>query len=348
MHAQALISQSALAHNLSQVRELIGNRQVIAMVKADAYGHRLEYIQPILDGADLLAVSEISEVKKLRQLSQKSILLLSGVFSDKDIDEIAPLNCQVVIHSLSQLPVLTRTRTPLKVWIKIDTGMHRLGIAPEDFSQVQSTLSACEHISIAGVMSHFACADETAHPLNTLQLERFNALQTACARSMANSAAILSNPSALFDYVRPGIMLYGASPFNLPNPTLKPVMRLQAPVMAIRTLAAGEHVGYGARFTAKQTTTLATIGIGYGDGYPRHMTDGTPVSIAGKLCHLAGRVSMDMITVDVGQHAVQIGDMATLWGDEHTPVEVISEHAGTTAYELLTRVSRRVRFEDCP
>lgn len=348
MHAQALISQSALAHNLSHVRTLVGDRQVIAMVKADAYGHQLACIGPILEGADLLAVSEISEVKKLRQLSQKSILLLSGVFSDKDIDEIAPLNCQVVIHSLSQLPVLTQTRTPLKVWIKVDTGMHRLGISPEDYSQVQATLGACKHISIQGVISHFACADEKTHPLNAQQLERFNALETDHARSMANSAAILSNPSALFDYVRPGIMLYGASPFGLPDPALKAVMRLQAPVMAIRTLETGEHVGYGARFTAKHTTNLVTIGIGYGDGYPRHMADGTPVSIGGQLCHLAGRVSMDMITVDVGQNSVQIGDMATLWGDEHTPVEMIAEHAGTTAYELLTRVSKRVRFKDCP
>ena len=348
MHAQALISQSALAHNLSQVRVLVGDRQVIAMVKADAYGHRLNHIQPILENADLLAVSEIREVEQLRQLSNKPILLLSGVFSTREAEQLEPLNCQVVIHTLKQLDVLTQTQVPLTVWIKVDTGMHRLGIAPEDYPQVAATLSACQQITISGVMSHFACADELNHPLNTQQLARFNALTVNQARSMANSATILSNPQALFDYVRPGIMLYGASPFNVADAQLKPAMRLQAPVMAIRTLEVGESVGYGARFTADKTTRLATIGIGYGDGYPRHMRDGTPVSIGGKLCHLAGRVSMDMITVDIGQNTVNIGDMATLWGDEHTPVEVISEKAGTTAYELLTRVSKRVRFQGCP
>ena len=348
MQAKAFISQSALQHNIAQARRLAPQSKIVAMVKANAYGHHLEHIEPLLAQAEMLAVSELSEAKRLRQLSDKPILLLCGVYSDRDLDQAQQLDCTVVLHATEQLPIITNSTQKLKIWIKVDTGMHRLGLTPEQYQQAIGALTQCPHIDTQVVMSHFACADESTHPMNAQQLSVFNQLQIHTKKSMANSAMLISNSETHFDYVRPGIMLYGVSPFGTPDTQLKAVMQLQAPVLAIRQLEAGESVGYGATFVADKPTTLATIGIGYGDGYPRHMKNGAPVSIGGKLCRLAGRVSMDLITVDVTNMSVNIGDNATLWGDENTPVEVLAQYADTTAYELITGVCSRVNFSSAP
>ncbi len=348
MQAKAFISQSALQHNIAQAKNFAPQSKIVAMVKANAYGHHIEHIEPLLTQADLLAVSELFEVKRLRQFSDKPILLLSGVYSAKELDQAQQLDCIVVLHAIEQLPIIANSRQKLTIWIKVDTGMHRLGLTPKQYQQAVETLAQSPHINIQVVMSHFACADETDHPMNAQQLEVFNQLEIHAKKSMANSAMLMSNPGTHFDYVRPGIMLYGVSPFAMPDAQLKAAMQLQAPVLAVRQLEAGEAVGYGATFVADKPTTLATIGIGYGDGYPRHMKNGAPVSIAGKLCQLAGRVSMDLITVDVGNASVNIGDQATLWGDNNTPVELLAQYADTTAYELITGVSARVNFSSAP
>jgi len=331
MHAIASISQSALTHNLSVVKQLTSGAKVVSMIKADAYGHHLDYIHPLIDGSDMLGISELLEAKKLRSITQRPILLLSGVYSEGELQRAISLDCHIVVHHTSQITIINNTQKAVNVWLKIDTGMHRLGLSAAEYKECLSLFEANSLVEVACVMSHFACADEIDHPMNKTQLNHFKALTTkANNRSMANSAAILSQAETVFDFVRPGIMLYGASPFNTPNNQLKPVMKLSA--------------GYGATWVADKDTTLAVIGIGYGDGYPRHAKNGTPVLINGVLCPLIGRVSMDLICVDISSAKASIGDNAVLWGDEQLRVEVIANNSDTISYELLTGLSARVSF----
>jgi alanine racemase len=345
MRAIATISQSALLHNLSVVKKYAPQAKVVAMVKANAYGHHLNLVIPLLENADILAVSEIQEAQALRQITNKPILLLSGVHSREELQQALDLNCHCVVHHSSQITLINNITQALNIWLKIDTGMHRLGLSSEEYQQCLSDFNTNPLIHIECIMSHFACADECNHPMNQAQLETFNTItDNKNNRSMANSAAILSLPESLFDVVRPGIMLYGASPFNDNHFTLKPAMQLSAPIVSIKTLQAGDCVGYGASWTADKQTTIAIIAIGYGDGYPRHATNTTPVLINDALHLLAGRVSMDMIAVDIGNAKVAIGDKAILWGDEKLRVETVAHHSGTIAYELLTGVSARVGF----
>ncbi|WP_428086975.1 alanine racemase [Candidatus Thioglobus sp.] len=344
MQAVATISQSALAHNLSIVKAHAPNSKVVCMVKADAYGHHLDLIKPLLQ-ADMLAVSELSEARKLRQITQKPLLLLSGVFNQNELCEALELECHLVLHDLSQLAVLINNNQNINVWLKVDTGMHRLGLCEQDLAACLKQIKNHSNIHIACVMSHFACGDETGHIKNTQQLDEFNQLKINTAKSsMANSAAIMSLPESHFDYVRPGIMLYGVSPFSKVNKNLQPVMQLSAPIISIKPLKAGQGVGYGASWIAKKTTHIAIIGIGYGDGYPRHAKNGTPVLINDTLCALVGRVSMDLICVDIGNLSVKIGDKAILWGHHKLRVETVAAYSDTIGYALLTGVSSRVTF----
>ena len=344
MHAVAAISQSALAHNLSIVRKYAPQAKIVSMVKANAYGHHLELAKPLFT-ADILAVSELSEVQKLRELTQKPILLLSGIFSENDLHEAIQLNCQIVVHDITQLEHLNNCKSPIKVWIKVDTGMYRLGLSNVQLQQSLSQLQNNSNIHIECIMSHFACADEPEHIKNTQQLKYFNQLNTQeFPQSMANSAAILSLRESHFDFVRPGIMLYGVSPFASINQQLLPAMELSAPILSLKSVKAGESVGYGATWQANKDTTIAIVGIGYGDGYPRHAKNGTPVLINNTLCSLAGRVSMDLICVDVGKIDAQVGDRAILWGNDKLRVETIAAYSDTIGYELLTGVSARVTF----
>lgn len=345
MHVVATISQSALLHNLSVVKKHVPKAKIVIVVKANAYGHHLNLTTPLLKNGDILAVTDLQEAQLLRQISDKPILLLSGVYSNEELQQAIDLNCQCVVHSPSQIAIINNTTQALNIWLKLDTGMHRLGLSADGYQHCLSNFEDNLLINIECVMSHFACADECNHPMNQVQLEAFNAItNNKNKRSMANSAAILSRPESHLDVVRPGIMLYGASPFNNHHFTLKPVMQLSAPIVSIKTFQAGESVGYGAIWKADKQTTIATIAIGYGDGYPRHATNNTPVLINNTLCRLVGRVSMDMITVDVGNTKVAVGDKAILWGDEKLRVETVAHHSNTISYELLTGVNSRVNF----
>ena len=342
MHAVASISQSALAHNLSVVHECAPNSKLVCMVKANAYGHHLDLIKPLMQ-ADILAVSELSEARQLRALSTKPILLLSGVFNDDELLSAIQLNCHIVLHDLSQLSVITNTNQSINVWLKVDTGMHRLGLSEQELNICLNQLKSQPNVHIECVMSHYACADEANHPQNTQQLNSFNQLKLDnINRSMANSAAILSLPESHFEYVRPGIMLYGVSPFAVADKRLQPVMELSAPIISIKTIKTGESVGYGATWCASADTKIAIIGIGYGDGYPRHAKNNTPVLINDTLCPLAGRVSMDLICVDIGTLKVSVGDKAILWGHDKLSIETVASYSDTIGYELLTSVSSRV------
>ncbi len=344
MHVVAAISQSALAHNLNVVRTQAPQAKILCMVKANAYGHHIDLIKPLFQG-DFVAVSELSEARILRQHTALPIVLLSGIFNDTELNEALALKCHLVLHHLSQLSIICHSTQAIKVWLKVDTGMHRLGLSLSELSRCLAQINHCPNIHIECIMSHFACADEPEHANNLTQLNAFNQINTTgINRSMANSAAILGLPQAHFDYVRPGIMLYGVSPFATINKKLQPVMQLSAPIMSVKSIHKGDSVGYGAGWTAKQTTRIATIGIGYADGYPRHAKNGTPVLINNQLCTLAGRVSMDLICVDIGDLKVSVGDRAILWGHDKLPIETIAAHSDTIGYELLTGVSSRVSF----
>ncbi len=347
MNAVAVISQSALAHNLLIVKNQ-SLAKIVAMVKANGYGHHLDLLMPLIDNADILAVSELSEAQKLRQLTKRPILLLSGVYSKETLQQAIALECQIVVHHPSQISIINHSSKALSVWLKVDTGMHRLGLSADEYQHCLTDFTANSLIGIECVMSHFACADELENPINQMQLNAFEQLtDKQNNRSMANSAGILSNPQSHFDFVRPGIMLYGASPIANNDFGLQPVMQLRAPIMSIKTIQAGESVGYGSTWTADKTSLIAVIGIGYGDGYPRHAKNGTPVLINGTLYPLAGRVSMDMIVVNITDSdttKVAVGDTAILWGDDKLRVETVAEYSDTLSYELLTNVSHRVKF----
>lgn len=345
MRATASISQSALQHNLSVVRQFATKAKVVAMVKANAYGHKLDLITPLINHCDMLGVSTLAEAAQLRAKTNTEILLLSGVYSNAELTRAIALKCHIVAHNSQQITLINQSKQATDIWIKIDTGMNRLGLSAQQYSEYLPVLQANPQINIACVMSHFCCANEVDNPVNNAQLNAFNtATNNTIARSMANSAAILSQKHALFDFVRPGIMLYGVCPFGKIDTKLKPVMQFSAPIISIKTIQSGESVGYGRTWTSAQKTTLAIIAVGYGDGYPRHAKNGTPVLIKNTLCPLVGRVSMDLICVDIGSMNAAIGDQVTLWGNEQLRVETIAKYSDTIAYTLLTGVSDRVNF----
>ncbi|SFV86994.1 Alanine racemase [hydrothermal vent metagenome] len=344
MSAVAVISQSALIHNLSVVKNK-SSAKIVAVVKANAYGHHLDLVTPLIENADILAVSSLTEAQTLRQMTNRPILLLSGVFSDEELQQAIELNCQIVVHHSLQIALINNTAHRLNVWVKIDTGMHRLGLLAGEYQQCLTSFKSNSLINIECIMSHFACADELDNPMNQAQLQIFEqSTDDENNRSMANSAGVLSNLASHFDFVRPGIMLYGASPFSDNDFDLQPVMQLSAPITSIKTIQAGEAVGYGVTWRADKATTIAVIGIGYGDGYPRHAKNGTPVLINDTLCSLVGRVSMDMIAVNISDIKASIGDIAILWGDEKLRIETVAEYSNTISYELLTGVNNRVKF----
>lgn len=349
MRATALISQSALQHNLALVRQLAPKAKVVNIIKANAYGHRLDFIAPLITGGDMLGVSTLTEAQQLRTKTQTPILLLLGVFSSAELQNAIDLKCHIVLHSCEQIALINQSRQAVNVWLKINTGMNRLGLSAQQYRQYLPILQANSWVNIACVMSHFACADVADNVMNTTQFERFKTLTDhKTARSMANSAAVITQKNAAFDFVRPGIMLYGASPFNTIDTRLKPVMQFSAPVIAIQTVQAGERVGYGATWVSPKKTTLAIIAVGYGDGYPRSAKTGTLVLIKNTLCPLVGRVSMDLICVDIGELKRTIGTRAILWGHEKLRVETIAQQCGTIAYTLLTGVRSRVNFQQSP
>jgi len=326
------------------------------VVKADAYGHGLEAVgRALAPLADALAVAHLDEAERLRRAGITApLVLLHGVMSEGELQQALRLGVELVIHREGQVALLERLHPndlpPL--WLKVDTGMHRLGIPPERLRELQGRLHR-----LCGrpprLMSHLACADEPEGAFHQAQVQRFLALTEGLPgeRSLANSAALLSRPDLALDWVRPGIALYGASPFPGTMGAelgLRPAMTLHARLLDVKTVSAGEAVGYGATWRARQDTRLGVAAIGYGDGYPRHCPSGTPVGIRGRRVPLAGRVSMDLITVDLTTvPEAGAGDRLILWGGV-LPVEEVAEAAGTIPYELLTRVGARVafRYED--
>jgi alanine racemase len=323
----------------------------MAVVKANAYGHGLVSTALCLSDADAFAVARLEEALALRRAGvRKPIVLLEGVFNAEQLAEAAHHNLEIVVHELEQLSLLERYRGVHRftVWLKIDTGMNRLGFRLQQVDAALAQLAGMgDRLLEFRLMTHFASADEHDNPLTARQLQRFVELTQgqAVARSLANSAAVFACPAAHADWVRPGLALYGVSPFAQEVGStlgLTAAMRLISTVIAVRDVPAGETVGYGGTWRTTRDSRVAIIAAGYGDGLPRSLPNGTPVLVNGRRAALAGRVSMDMIALDVtGNNPVQVGDTALLWGPE-LPVEEVAAHAGTISYELLCGMSQRV------
>ena len=348
------IDSVALLHNVSRVKQCAPGKKIIAMVKANAYGCGLSAVLPVLEGhVDAFGVACLEEAMILRSLGSRSdCILFQGVFSADELHCVASHDFQCVVHQPQQLQWLLSTplTKKIKVWIKVNTGMNRLGFAPLELERIISALLACPWVDDKlRLMTHLACADEPLDAANLQQLNCFNNLalnRTNIIRSIANSAAILALPEMQADLVRPGIMLYGISPFfNQVGSDLGliPVMRLISAVSAIHHYPALTRIGYGGTWQSDKPMVIGVVPVGYGDGYPRHISANTPTWINGFIAPVVGRVSMDMLTVNLTDcPEVKVGDPVELWG-QHIPVETIARSAGTIAYELICQVSPRVR-----
>lgn len=351
----ATVDLTAIRHNLKRVREIAPRSKVMAAVKADAYGHGAVAVARALEagGVDALAVACMEEAMKLREahLLTTPITLLEGVISIEEAALAVYERLQVVVHDhwqialLEQLPVSAE----VQVWFKLDSGMHRLGFPLVDVPLLVQALQAHPNWRFQGWITHLACADEPDNPATSQQMAAYQtALQgVAGPRSIANSAGLLAWPDARVDWVRPGLMLYGASP--LPGKTgrdlgLKPALTLQSRLIAIREYAANEPIGYGQTWRTPERMPIGVVAVGYADGVHRGLPSGTPMLVGGQRVPLVGRVSMDMVTVDLrGVAGAAVGDTVTLWGDS-LPAEEIAGYAHTIAYELFCGLTQRVRF----
>ncbi len=355
---KACISLDAIRHNFATLRAQVGDARIMAVVKADAYGHGLVPVARALPQADIFAVASLEEAVELRQAGiDQRILMLEGFFHADELPEIFAQELEVVVHHDAQIEALEALDSGnIQVWLKLDTGMNRLGFRPSEAIEALKRLRACQAVrEPVFCMSHFANADEPDEGFAGAQLQDFldhveeSTPPSGCRwRSIANSAAILTQPDAHLELVRPGLALYGCSP--LPGKTgtdhgLIPVMTLESKLFAIKPVNKGESVGYGRSWQAQEDTRVGLVAIGYGDGYPRHARSGTPVWVNGRRVPLAGRISMDMLAVDLGPDSNdRIGDRVVLWGPE-LPAETVAEHADTISYTLLCGVTRRVYFE---
>jgi len=347
----ARIDLAAIRHNFSTVRKLAPQSHVACVVKADAYGHGLTRVCAALSEAELLAVATVDEGRRCRDSGWAGrLLLLEGPANVPEFEEMLALNAEMVVHHETQLELLRQRRQEIRntLWLKIDSGMHRLGFPPEDTRAVHAELESLRGSRPTVLMSHFACADEVHNPMTQQQIEKFDTSIAGLAGrvSLANSAAVLNFPDSHRDYVRPGIMLYGVSP-SRHRPAraigLQPAMTLQCDLIAINQCRAGESIGYGAAYSCPQDMRIGVAAIGYGDGYPRQARNGTPVVLNGKRAALVGHVSMDMITIDLSGHDnAQVGDQVTLWG-EGLPVEEVAQWCDVIPWQLICGVTARVK-----
>lgn len=342
----ALIDLDALRHNYMHMREMHGGR-ALAVVKANAYGHgALRCAQALSGIADGFAVAFAAEAAELRAGGIDSpILLLEGCFDQDELLQASHQNLWMAVHQASQLQMIEQTSLPAKslhVWLKIDSGMHRAGFNPDQVAQVYASLCACPSVARMTFMTHFARSDEPDQQTTANQINVFDTATAGLAgdRSLSNSGAIIAWPDARRDWARPGIVLYGADPMPTTNHGLIPVMTLQSQVFAIKTLAPGEALGYGGTFVADRPTRVGLVAIGYADGYPRRAPTGTPVAVSGQLTRTIGRVSMDMLTVDLTDlPEANIGASVECWGRQIS-VNLVAQAAGTISYELLCNVKR--------
>lgn len=345
---RALINLQALRHNYQLARQLCADK-ALAVVKADAYGHgAVRCALALHDIADGFAVSCLEEALQLRTAGVTlPIVLLEGFFHPDELAQIVLHNLWCVVHTQWQLDALEQVELlkPLCVWLKVDSGMHRVGFFPNEVGSVWQRLQACKNVASIVIMTHFSRADEVDSMHTEQQFQTFNSatLGLQAPLSVCNSPALLAWPDIRSDWSRPGIILYGSQPVamqRLQGQTFQAVMTLQSKIIAVRELAAGEPVGYGAQFISSKPVRVGIVAIGYADGYPRHAPTGTPVAVDGCLTQLLGRVSMDMLAVDLTDLAdADVGSSVELWG-ETVSIDDVAAHAGTISYQLLCNVKR--------
>lgn len=345
---QARIDPGALENNLCAVRRAAPSARVMAVIKADGYGHGLSRVAEALAAADGFALLDIRDAVELREAGfRQTILLLEGAFDAGDMALAARYDLACVIHSAWQIEMLDAypQNGKLDVWFKVNTGMNRLGFAPQQAAQALEQLR--RHRAVRGItlMTHFANADEARGIAEPLALFNGFAAAYRMPRSLANSAALLRYPETHGDWVRPGLMLYGASPFadvSVQQLGLQPAMTLRSRIIGVQELRAGDEVGYGALFRAEQALRIGIVACGYADGYPRHAPNGTPVLVDGQRTQTLGRVSMDMLYVDLSRlPQAGVGSRVVLWG-EGLPIEEVAHAAGTASYELMCALTARV------
>lgn len=349
---RADIHLDALRHNLAAIRQRAPRSRVLAVIKANAYGHGIEPVARTLVDADAFAVACIDEAMRVRKARVSNpVVLLEGVFAPEELALAAAENFEVVVHSARQIEWLRAYTGPrLKAWLKLDSGMNRLGFKPDEFLAAWKVLAGLPCIDgTPRQMTHLAKADERDAEAVTRQKALFEELtgELPGEKSIANSAATLAFPETHRDWVRPGGLLYGVSPLEGstgPAEGLRPVMTVSTGLIAVKRLEAGEAIGYGGRWRAPEAMPYGIAAIGYGDGYPRHAPGGTNVLVNGQRASLIGRVSMDMIAVDLrDQPGAKAGDPVVLWGNG-LPLEELARSAGTITYELLCGVAQRVNF----
>jgi alanine racemase len=351
--ARLIIEPSALVHNVKQIKQFAPGKKIIAMVKANAYGCGISAVVPVLEGrVDAFGVACVEEALAIRKLGSRThCILFQGVFSPDEFNLVEQYELGCVLHQPHQLQWLLNTplNNPIKLWVKVNTGMHRLGFKLDEIQDVMTALQACPWVDKEiGLMTHLACADEPERTENLQQISLFKniSIQGFSQRSIVNSAGIISFPQAHEDAVRPGIIIYGVSPFI--NKTardlgLVPAVRFVSEITAISTNPPKAAVGYGATWNSEKPSRIGIVAAGYGDGYPRHIAANTPVWVQGREVPIVGRVSMDMLAVDLTCHPdVSPGAPVELWGT-HILVERIAHAAGTIGYELLCQVTERLR-----
>ena len=348
--ATVYIDSAALQYNLNRVKQLAPNSKIVSMVKANAYGHGVKDCLAALNNTDAFGVATLEEALELRaQGSKHAITLIEGIFNANEMHAVLQHQLECVVHQQQQVEWLLQYKAEyiqqgLKVWIKLNSGMDRLGFKIDEIIDVITRLKTEGFHCVLAM--HFANADVPEHPMNQQQIQQLLTIKESCAPievSCCNSAAIFNWPELHFDYVRPGIMLYGASPFadkTVHELDLKPVMTFTARIIALNHIQAGDSVGYGSWFTADEAMDIAIVSIGYGDGYPRAYIKQNYVAVNGHLTRVIGRVSMDMIAIDVTGLNVSLDHEVELWG-QHRLVDDVAEANGTIGYELLCRLSNR-------
>lgn len=345
-----VIDRSAMQHNLQRVRELVPKSKVMAVIKADGYGHSMEVAAEALTSADEFAVTGLDDVARLRsQGFDKPITMLSATFSVDDLNQMPAQKVRPVIYDVDQLSVVAELdeSAGLDLWLKVDTGMGRLGLCIEDAHLIAARLLNQKGLNSVSAMTHLANADEPDHPSNQRQIKsflKFAEEHDFSELSLMNSAGTLAFADQAKEVVRPGVLLYGVSPCigrSAHSLNLRPAMTFKSQLISVKRLPVGSPIGYGSRYALDADSRIGVISCGYADGYPRHAPNGTPVLVNGMIVPLIGRVSMDLITVDLGDVNADVGDEVILWGGDN-PIENLAELSGTIAYELVCGITARV------
>jgi alanine racemase len=351
---QATIDLAALQHNLGVARVRAPQSRVLAVIKANAYGHGLGRAARAFNDADGFALVELDAAVRLREAGfTQRIALLEGFFEVRELDVIADHGLACAVHSMEQVRMLEASppKGRLDILLKLNTGMNRLGFQPAEFAEAIARLQKHPRVSSLTLMTHFANADDERGIAAPLAMFEQLSAGHDLPRSLANSATVLRFPEAHADWIRPGIMLYGCSPFPGrigADDGLRPAMTLESEIISVRDLAPGDCVGYGGAYVAEDRMRVGIVACGYADGYPRHAPTGTPVLVGGRLTRTLGRVSMDMLCVDLSSNeSAGVGTRAVLWG-EGNPVERVAEAAGTVGYELLCALAPRVHVVEKP